>query len=83
MNVLDFNRVAIVDLFPILTVIPWASYRETINHVRKLYDNLYDRLYTTVQNRLERSEGNGSFMEEAIIHSSEWGLKSEVVLKSV
>lgn len=83
MKTLDFNRVAIVDLFPILAIIPWVSWKKTINDLRTLYNNFYGRLYTTVHSRLKKSEGNGAFMEQAIIHSSEWGLKNEEVVKNL
>jgi hypothetical protein len=83
MKALEFSRVAVVEFFPILNIIPWTSWKKSTSHVRTLSDNFYGRLYTTVQNRLKRNEGNGAFMEEAIIHSSDWGLKTEEVVKSV
>ena len=78
MHALEFGTMPPVDLFPILTWVPerFAKWKRIVKDIRHLHESLYDRLLKEIESRLEKGQGTGVFMEQAVEHAAEWGLDS-------
>ncbi|KAF8649385.1 hypothetical protein AX16_005826 [Volvariella volvacea WC 439] len=85
MNALEFGTAPPVDIFPILKYIPerWAGWKRTANHVRKLHEELYERLLVMVEKRLARGLSADCFMEDAVQNAKDLGLTTRELLTNI
>jgi hypothetical protein len=83
MDALNFGTAPPVDVFPILQYVPkyFAKWKREAEEIRDLHGKLYSKLTKQVQARLDSGNGNGCFMEDAILNAEEWGLKDDEWLK--
>ncbi|KAF8216492.1 cytochrome P450 [Mycena galopus ATCC 62051] len=68
-----------LDYFPFLKYVPWAKWKQVCQYVRRLQRDMYFNLLDKTQDRLRRSEGNGSYVEELVERQEELGLDREAL----
>ncbi|KIY51316.1 cytochrome P450 [Fistulina hepatica ATCC 64428] len=85
MAALEFGTAPPADVIPILRYVPamFAKWKREGIEIRNLQHKLYDRLVDDVQGRLDKGLGNGAFMEDAILHAKEWGMKNKDYLANL
>ncbi|KAF7369234.1 putative cytochrome P450 [Mycena venus] len=70
-----------MDFFPFLKYVPecWAEWKTVAQSVRKLQRDMYFNLLDKTQERLQKGEPNGSYVEELIERQGELKLDREMI----
>ena len=82
LDILEFNNLPAVELFPFLEWVPerWANWKQNAKRIRKMHDDLFTRLFDRVERRLQQGLETGAFMENLILNASEWGMDKRELL---
>ncbi|KAJ6482546.1 cytochrome P450 [Mycena sanguinolenta] len=80
-SLLETGATPPLDYFPFLKYVPerWARWKQVCKVVRKMQRDLYFTLLDETQERLQKGEGNGSYVEELVEKQEELELDREML----